>query len=368
MRVGIIDADLIGRKKHRFPNLVSEKISAYWKEKGAEVELKLDYEDLDSYDHVYISKVFTDTPFPKNIVETDQIHMGGTGFYFDKAPNLPDEIEHHMPDYHLYDEWANKQIESGKKRNDFRYYLDYSIGFTSRGCFRQCEFCVNRNYKKVDLHSPLREFLDLSRKKICLLDDNILGSPHWREIFEELQATGKPFQYKQGMDERLLTDEKCEVLFKSKYDGDYIFAFDNVADYELIEKKLQLLRKYTDKIPKFYVFCGFDREDKWNDEFWKQDLWDLWKRIELLMKYLCLPYIMRFNRYEESPYKGTYINLAAWCNQPSAFKKKSYREFVEYQQSRHQKECSETRYLKQIERDMPELAERYFDMKFMDFV
>ena len=50
-----------------------------------------------------------------------------------------------------------------------------------------------------------------------------------------------------------------------------------------------------------------------------------------------------------------------------AFKKKSYREFVEYQQSRHPKECSETRYLKQIENEMPDLAEKYFDMKFMDF-
>ena len=30
-----------------------------------------------------------------------------TGFYFDKAPNLPDEIEHCMPDYHLYDEWIS---------------------------------------------------------------------------------------------------------------------------------------------------------------------------------------------------------------------------------------------------------------------
>ena len=64
------------------------------------------------------------------------------------------------------------------------------------------------------------------------------------------------------MDERLLTDEKCEVLFNSKYDGDYIFAFDNVADYDIIHKKLQLLRKYTDKYPKFYVFCGFDRNDE----------------------------------------------------------------------------------------------------------
>lgn len=367
MKVAIIDADLIGRKKHRFPNLACMKLSGYYKGRGDDVALKMNYEGIDGFNQVYVSKVFTDTEMPDGVLGMENVSYGGTGFFYDKAPKLPDEVEHHMPDYHLYDDWVNEQIESGKKRSDFKYYLDYSLGYTTRGCFRQCEFCVNRNYKKVVCHSPLSEFLDPSRKRICLLDDNILGSPSWREIFEELQSIGKPFQYKQGMDERLLTDEKCEVIFNSKYDGDYIFAFDNVADYDLIEKKLQLLRKYTDKIPKFYTFCGFDREDKWDDIFWKQDLWDLWRRIELLMKYQCLPYVMRFNRYEESPYRGTYINIAAWCNQPSAFKKKSYREFVEYQQSRHQKECSETRYLKQIEKDLPELAERYFDMKFMDF-
>ena len=41
MRIGIIDADLLGRKKHRFPNLACEKISGYWKDKGADVELML---------------------------------------------------------------------------------------------------------------------------------------------------------------------------------------------------------------------------------------------------------------------------------------------------------------------------------------
>ena len=54
MRIAIIDADLIGRQKHRFPNLVCEKISAYWKRNGATVELKLDYDGLEKYDHVYI--------------------------------------------------------------------------------------------------------------------------------------------------------------------------------------------------------------------------------------------------------------------------------------------------------------------------
>ena len=34
LRVAVIDADLIGRKKHRFPNLACMKISGYYKELG----------------------------------------------------------------------------------------------------------------------------------------------------------------------------------------------------------------------------------------------------------------------------------------------------------------------------------------------
>ena len=327
MNIAIIDADLIGKKKHRFPNLVSMKLSGYHKELGDNVVLKTDYENLVPFDKVFISKVFTDTPVPDDVMTMPNIHYGGTGFVYDKAPKLPYEIEHHMPDYHLYDEWVRQKLDEGCNRNDFKYYLDYSIGFVTRGCFRHCQFCVNKNYKKVEVHSPLDEFIDYSRKKICLLDDNFFGCSSWKDILFQLQATGKSFQFKQGLDERLLTDEKCEMLFKSKYDGDYIFAFDNVADYELIEEKLRLLRKYTDKYPKFYVFCGFDRRGQWNDNFWRQDIFDMMVRIELLMKYHCLPYIMRFNRYLESPYQGVYKTVAAWCNQPSFFKKKSLREF-----------------------------------------
>lgn len=368
MNIGVIDADLIGKKKHRFPNLACMKISAYYKAQGHNVALLRSYDDIEDYDKVFISKVFTDTPVPDGVTELSCVEYGGTGFFYDQAKPLPYDIEHSMPDYHLYDDWINEQLANGCNRLDFKYYIDYSIGFLTRGCFRQCEFCVNKNYKQVSKHSPLEEFYDKTRKKICLLDDNFFGCPYWKEMLLELQETKRPFQFKQGLDERLLTDEKCEILFNSKYDGDYIFAFDNVNDSELIEKKLQLLRKYTNKTPKFYVFCGFDRNNKWDDDFWKQDLWDLWKRIELLMKYQCIPYIMRFNRYEESPYRGSYINLAAWCNQPNAFKKKSYREFVEYQQSRHQKECSETKYLKQIEKEIPEMAEQYFDIKYSHYI
>ena len=128
MRVAIIDADLIGRSKHRFPNLACMKISSHHKQQGDEVELLTTYDDIDDYDKVYISKVFTDTEVPSEVLTKPNVQIGGTGFYYDKAPALPYEIEHIMPDYHLYDAWVTSQMSCGGGRTDLKYYLDYSIG------------------------------------------------------------------------------------------------------------------------------------------------------------------------------------------------------------------------------------------------
>ena len=369
MKIGIIDADLIGRKKHRFPNLASMKISGYYKELGNEVKLLLNYEDIKYYDKVFISKVFTDTPIDKNILKLNNVEYGGTGFFYDKAKPLPCEIEHHMPDYHLYDEWVQERLSSGEKRKNLEYYLDHSIGYSTRGCFRQCSFCVNKNYKKVLKNSGINEFLDKDRIYVCLLDDNILGYSGWKDIFNELNSTGKKFQFKQGMDERLLTDEKAEIILNSNYYGDYIFAFDNIEDKNIIIEKLKIWnnhRKTKGDNTKFYVLCGYDRENKYDYNFWIKDIEDTFERIKILNDNGCLPYIMRYKEYENSPYRGTYINLSAWCNQPSLFRKMTYREFCVANQNRTKtdKLCSQMRYMLEIEKALPNISKKYFDIKF----
>lgn len=369
MKIGIIDADLIGRKKHRFPNLASMKISGYYKELGNEVKLLLNYEDIKYYDKVFISKVFTDTPIDKNILKLDNVEYGGTGFFYDKAKPLPCEIEHHMPDYHLYDEWVQERLSNGEKRKNLEYYLDHSIGYSTRGCFRQCSFCVNKNYKKVLKNSSINEFLDKDRKYVCLLDDNILGYSGWKDIFNELNSTGKKFQFKQGMDERLLTDEKAEIILNSNYYGDYIFAFDNIEDKNIVIEKLKIWnnhRKTKGDNTKFYVLCGYDRENKYDYNFWVKDIEDTFERIKILNDNGCLPYIMRYKEYENSPYRGTYINLSAWCNQPSLFRKMTYREFCVANQNRTKtdKLCSQMRYTLEIEKVLPNISKKYFDIKF----
>ena len=401
MKIGIIDADLIGRKRHRFPNLVCEKISGYWKDKGAKVFLLMDFSEVSAiidhtekndepFDKIYISKVFTDTYVPdfvndiaNNTNSHERIFVGGTGFYFDKAPNLPDGIEHHMPDYSLYDDWIANEVskaeteaqKAGKKfvksrfMSQFKEYTDYSIGFITRGCFRKCKFCVNQKYDHVFKHGQLDEFYDPNRKKICLLDDNFFGYPHWKELIQEIIDKKRPFKFKQGLDERILTDEKCKFLFSAPYDGDYTFAFDNISDYDLIHDKLKMIRKYTKSTSiKFYVLVGFESTDE-------NDISNAFKRIELLMQFKCLPYIMRYQNknyspWKESRYRGIYVSLARWGNQPSIFKKMSFRQFCVANQALHKTTgtfCSAYRTMIDFENEHPEIAKKYFDLRYEDY-
>ena len=349
MNIGIIDAEIIGKTRHRFPNLVCMKISSYYKSRGDNVELCLSYDDVNCFDKVFISKVFIKTDIPmedKSIQKTEQncaeyysknqflknpkIKYGGTGFFYEKAPKLPYEIEHCKPDYHLYDQWVADCIANGAKAKEFKYYTDYSIGFLTRGCFRQCQFCVNKVYNRCQVHSQLAEFMDDSRPKLCFLDDNFFACPTWRDIIDEVKATGKSFQFNQGLDERLLTKEKIKEIQTWKYDGDLIFAFDNIDDEELIKSKLDMIYSVCPdwkKQMKFYCFCGFDRNGKYNDDFWRKDIFELFKRIFILAKYSALPYVMRHENYKLSPFEGIYNNIAAWCNQVSLFKSWTFENF-----------------------------------------
>ena len=250
------------------------------------------------------------------------------------------------------------QIANGVKSTALKYYTDYSIGFLTRGCFRHYPFCVNKNYNHVHVHSTLSEFYDSARSKICLLDDNFLGLSTWKELLSELQSTQRCFQFKQGLDERLLTEEKCKMLFQSKYDGDYIFAFDDIDDARLIEDKLKIIRCHTNKSLKFYLFCGYDRNNRWDLSFWQQDLIDLFERIRILISYHALPYVMRYARYEDSPYANLYIQIARWTNQPAFVKKKSFREFAKLREG-----GIGWRTMIRAEKDIPELT-KYFDLKW----
>ncbi len=172
LRIGMIDVDLLNNGT-RHPNLAQMKMSSYCKSRGHDVRLiytEYELENLKDYDYLLVSKVFDFTPVPpqldnmiKNTGKTleelnrivlseemaycethprgdTRIHIGGTGFFADGGRDLEDRIEHIMPDYDLYLEYVEIKIGEGRKRSYFSDYLDTSIGFLSRGCFKKMLF------------------------------------------------------------------------------------------------------------------------------------------------------------------------------------------------------------------------------------
>ena len=363
VKVGIIDADLLEKNRHRMPNLACMKISSYHKQMGDQVELLTDYSNVQEFGRVYLSKVFTGTRCPEEVLTMEHVKYGGTGFYLDQAPGLPYEVEHTMPDYSLYANWLASQGEDGKRSKKFKYYREYSVGFLTRGCFRQCPFCVNRNKTASVPASPVTEFYDPKRKKICLLDDNFLACREWHTLLERLRETGRPIQFRQGLDIRLITSQKAEELAACRLDGDLIFAFNNIKDKRVIVEKMKVINNVFQgsKRVRFYVLTGFDSKGRYDQSFWRQDLLQTFERIRILMGMRAYPYIMRYEKYRESPYRGMYVNLSRWCNQPHMFKRMSLRDFCFLA-----KDGSACRnYLQEFERNFPE-GRSYLDMKFID--
>ena len=115
------------------------------------------------------------------------------------------------------------------------------------------------------------------------------------------------------------------MLAKSKYHGDFIFAFDQIEDKALIVSKLKIWKKHTKKATKLYLFCGYELS---GDESLIKDILILFERIEVLMKYGCLAYVMRHEDYRNHRLANIYVQIARWCNQPQFFKKISFKEFI----------------------------------------
>lgn len=343
MKIGIIDADLIASNT-KFPNLALMKISGAYKKHGHDTSL-IKWDDVKSYDKVYVSKVFDYTEYDDEVLKQSHVTYGGTGFFGHEAPPLLNNIEHCMPDYDLYSTWDEKL------HSDYR---NASIGFTTRGCFRKCEFCVNKQYDRVEMWSPIEEFYDSSKKNIILLDDNILGSSERINIITNIIGYNKSFKYKQGLDIRLINSDVIDLLLNGKYSGEFTFAFDNWSDRKLIENKLSQWMSYDSKHNvKMYVLCGFKGIEV-------MDIVETFQRIKIIASYGALPYIMRYSGWDKGSMRGMYINIARWCNQPAIFKKMSFRKFS-YSSPEHH---AQYRYAKEFENKYPSVAKMFYDIRY----
>lgn len=211
MKIALVDVD-----SHNFPNLVLMKLSSWHKNRGDEVilmsaESALREENLIfKYDKIYGACVFSGQEEILSELESRGVHVGGTGTRYREI--LPHEVEHIMPDYSLYG------------------ITDTAYGFLTRGCPRNCPFCVvaqkegRKSYKVADVS----EWWD-GQENIKLIDPNLLACDEHLNLLRQLAETGAHIDITQGLDARLLTAKNIELINELKIKILH-FAWDNPRD------------------------------------------------------------------------------------------------------------------------------------------
>lgn len=282
-KIGLVDVD-----GHNWPSLPLMKLSAYHKAHGDTVA---SWFGLDSYDRVYMSKVFTSSPDVDTVIAADEVIRGGTGYFYpDGGHALSEEIEHIYPDYDLYPALTKGQ----------------AFGFLTRGCPRNCGFCiVSKKEGRVS-----RKVADLSefwrgQREIKLLDPNILACREREPLLQQLAASGASVDFTQGLDIRLI--EGAEELVAAVKIKRVHFAWDNPE--QDLRKQFEAYRAKCD-LPYWrlgvYVLVNFNSTHE-------QDL----ERVYFLRALGYDPYIMIYEK-ETAP-RETRL-LQRWVNNRIIFR------------------------------------------------
>ena len=237
MKILLMDLDVI-RRRRPFPNLALMKLSAYHKARGDEVFLNF---PLCQPDITYASCVFSwNAKRRANI--SDRAIVGGSGI--DLKANLPPEVEHIMPDYSLYPS------------------INFSLGFTSRGCIRKCPWCIVPNKEgQIKPWARIYEFWNPQHRKIVLLDNNLLATSNWRLTMDDLIAEGLEVDFNQGLDIRLVNQDNVGYLKRVRAKK-IRFAFDDIAYEKAVRSGIKLLLNngISPRKLSFYVLVGFNKD------------------------------------------------------------------------------------------------------------
>lgn len=132
-----------------------------------------------------------------------------------------------MPDYSLYPEW------------------DSDLGFTTRGCRRNCFFCsVPEKEGKFRIHQHPQEFHDPYHRSIVLMDNNILFDKDWfLTITDWIMDQRMAVDFNQGLDLRLVDREIATRLKSLRPMDSWHFAFDNLNYQDAVITGINTLKK-----------------------------------------------------------------------------------------------------------------------------
>lgn len=285
-KIGLLDVD-----GHHFPNLPLMKIAAYHKKKGDHVEW---LNHLDKYDIVYQSKVFTFSPDSDISVQAPVVCKGGTGYNI--GSRLPDDIERTQPDYSIYP------------------MFKFSIQFFSRGCIRQCPFCIVR--EKEGMIRPVEPMeLNPASERMEILDNNFFANPEWRSAVEWIERSGQRINL-HGVDVRIMDEEQAYWLNRLKIAGSIHIAWDFPQDPILpkVKEMLKYIKPY--KII-CYVLIGFNSTIE-------QD----YRRVIQLKELGIRPFVQPYRDFHNQRIPTQYErDFAQWVNKREIFSSCDFKDF-----------------------------------------
>ena len=257
-------------------NTAMMQVSQYHKQKGDEVKI---YNAFEKFDKVYAFSIFDYTD--KGYVKKEMI-CGGTGF--DVLSKLPREIE--ACDY----DWA------------LHPKCEFSIVWFSRGCIRNCPFCIVRK-KEGMIREVKPKNLNPNGKYIKIQDNNFFASHHWKRAIKQILKWRLPVEFNSGIDVRIVNVDQGRALERLKLQGQIHIAWDNPKD-DLVDKIKELCGFVKPYKIMCYVLIGY-----WSSK--EEDLW----RVEELRKLGVDPFVMPYdkkNKYQR--------DFARWVNHKAIFK------------------------------------------------
>lgn len=227
MRIGLVDVDChAGKKKWGatiYPNLALCKIAAWHKAQGDEVEWAIPM--CTHYDVVYKSKIFNFSEDDHAYYDADTIFLGGTGY--DIRSRLPHEIDDMQPDYSIYP-WVPQ---------------DTAYGFLTRGCPNKCKWCVVPIKEGKILPYWDIERVANGRKKVVLMDNNILAAGDYAiEQLKKIIDLKLEIDFNQALDARLVNETNAKLLAQIKWiDRRIRFGCDTHAQIAECERAMELI-------------------------------------------------------------------------------------------------------------------------------
>lgn len=194
---------------------------------------------------------------------------------------LYEEIEHYMPDYEILEE-----VDKWKG-------WETSMVFTSRGCVRNCPFCVVPRIEGR-LRSKASEIINQiypKHKKVTIWDNNFLASPDWKKALNLLRDLAVSIDFNQGLDARLVDQDNASLL--SDFKMPFVrMAYDSPMSKKAISRAVALFSENGIKPRRilFYVLYNFyDHKRKKGDTptFFLD-------RIRYISELGCVSYPMRY--------------------------------------------------------------------------